>query len=109
MEYNDSILDEEAMKREVDEYMAEHDARVAEVGQIGCYSLCDLRSGSLNSKKRERSLAFEWYIYDMVNDDACICGRHIASCCSPPPVFAVTTNKPNPTKCCVVKTKQNRI
>ncbi|XP_043208887.1 ribosomal RNA-processing protein 7 homolog A-like isoform X1 [Amphibalanus amphitrite] len=29
-EYNDSVLDEEALKKEVDEYMAEHDARVAE-------------------------------------------------------------------------------
>ena len=30
-EYNDSVVDEEALKKEVDEYMAEHDARVAEV------------------------------------------------------------------------------
>ena len=111
MEYNDSILDEEAMKKEVDEYMAEHDARVAEVGEIGCSSRCDLRSGSLNSKKRERSLALEWYIYMTWWMMRCLYlwTAHSQLLPPAPPVFAVTTDKPNPTKCCVVKTTQNRI
>ena len=34
LEYNSSVLDEEAMKKEVDEYMAEHDARVAQVRAV---------------------------------------------------------------------------
>ena len=33
-EYNDTIIDEEAMKKEVDEYMAEYDAKVAEVREL---------------------------------------------------------------------------